>query len=77
MDNDEPNTLGTKIPAYTVADVKLEHRVGNWKLAAALNNLFDEKYYTYAVRSQFNSDRYAAYPLPGRHGWVSVEYLFK
>ncbi|MGV8990340.1 MAG: TonB-dependent receptor [Thiobacillus sp.] len=77
MDNDEPNTLGTKIPAYTVADVKLEHREGNWKLAAALNNLFDEKYYTYAVRSQFNADRYAAYPLPGRHGWVSVEYLLK
>lgn len=77
LDNDEPNTLGVKIPAYTVADVRLKHRVGNWKLAAAINNLFDEKYYTYAVRSQFNADRYAAYPLPGRHGWVSVEYLFK
>lgn len=77
MDNDEPNTLGVKIPAYTVADVKIEHRVGNWKLAAAINNVLDEKYYTYAVRSQFNADRYAAYPLPGRHGWASVEYQFK
>ena len=82
MDNDETNTLGVKIPAYTVADVRLEHRVGKWKLAAAINNLLDEKYYTYAVRSQFDTldsaaDRYSAYPLPGRHGWVSVEYLFK
>jgi iron complex outermembrane receptor protein len=82
MDNDETNTLGVKIPAYAVADVRLEHRVGNWKLAAAIDNLLDEKYYTYAVRSQFDvydsaADRYAAYPLPGRHGWVSVEYRFK
>lgn len=77
MDNDEPNTLGVKIPAYTVADVRLEHGVGNWKFAAAINNLFDEKYYTYAVRSQFDADRYSAYPLPGRHAWVSAEYRFK
>ncbi|MFO7542210.1 MAG: TonB-dependent receptor [Thiobacillus sp.] len=77
MDNDEPNTLGVKIPAYTVADIRLEHRVGNWKLAAAINNVMDEEYHTYAVRSQFNADRYAAYPLPGRHGWASVEYQFK
>ena len=77
MDNDEPNTLGVTIPAYTVADIKLEHRMGDWKLAAALNNVFDNTYYTYAVRSQFNADRYGAYPLPGRHGWVSAEYVFR
>ncbi|MDP1925556.1 MAG: TonB-dependent receptor [Thiobacillus sp.] len=77
LDNDEPNTLGVKIPAYTVADVRLEHRVGNWKLAAAINNVLDEAYHTYAVRSQFDADRYAAYPLPGRHGWASVAYSFK
>jgi iron complex outermembrane receptor protein len=77
MDNDEPNNLGVKIPAYTLLNAKLEHRLGNWTLAVALNNLLDEKYYTYAVRSQFVADRYAAYPLPGRHGWASAEYSFK
>jgi iron complex outermembrane recepter protein len=77
MDNDEPNSLGVKIPAYTLLDAKLEHRLGNWKFSLALNNLLDEKYYTYAVRSQFVPDRYAAYPLPGRHGWASAEYSFK
>jgi iron complex outermembrane receptor protein len=77
MDNDEPNSLGAKIPPYTVLDAKLEHRLGNWKFALALNNLLDEKYYTYAVRSQFVPDRYAVYPLPGRHGWASAEYNFK
>jgi iron complex outermembrane receptor protein len=77
MDNDEPNTLGIRIPAYTVLDARLEHRVSNWKFAIALNNLLDQKYYTYAVRSQFVPDRYAAYPLPGRHAWASAEYRFK
>ena len=77
MDNDEPNTLGSKIPAYTLLDAKLEHRFRGWKFALALNNLLDEKYYTYAVRSQFVPDRYAAYPLPGRHAWASAEYGFK
>jgi hypothetical protein len=28
--------------------------------------MYDGKYYTYAVRSQFTADRYAVYPLPGR-----------
>ncbi|HYP68392.1 MAG TPA: TonB-dependent receptor [Thiobacillaceae bacterium] len=77
MDNDEPNTLGVKIPDYTLLDAKLEHRLGNWKFSLSLNNLLDQKYYTYAVRSQFVPDRYAAYSLPGRHGWASAEYGFK
>jgi len=77
LDNDEPNTLGVRIPAYTVVDTRIEHRAGNWVWAAAINNLFDEAYYTYAVRSNFTPDRYAAYPLPGRHAWLSAEYRFR
>jgi iron complex outermembrane receptor protein len=66
MDNDEPNSLGVKIPAYGVVDLKLARDFGWGRLAAAVNNLLDEQYYTYAVRSQFTADRYAVYPLPGR-----------
>ena len=77
MDNDETNSFDQKIPAYTLVDLKLMHQIGNWQLSAALNNLFDEDYYTYAVHSSFNADRFTAYPLPGRNGWVSVEYTFK
>ncbi|MGH8674760.1 MAG: TonB-dependent receptor domain-containing protein, partial [Burkholderiales bacterium] len=66
MDNDEPNTLGTKIPSYAFADLKLAHRFGWGRLALAVNNVFDSHYYTYAVRSAFVADRYAVYPLPGR-----------
>jgi iron complex outermembrane receptor protein len=76
MDNDEPNSLGVKIPAYTLVDLKLTHRRGPWSFAAGVNNLFNETYYNYAVRSQFVGDRYNAYPLPERNGLVSVEYRY-
>jgi iron complex outermembrane receptor protein len=73
MDNDEPNTLGSKIPAYTVVDLKLA-RIFDWgRLALSLNNLFDERYYSYAVRSAFTPDVYEAYPLPGRTVGLSAE----
>ena len=77
MDNDEPNSFGVKIPAYTVADLKLMHRSGAWTISAAIHNLLNEKYYNYAVRSQFVADRYNAYPLPERNGAVTVEYAFR
>ncbi len=74
MDNDEPNTLGTKIPAYTAVDLKAVHDIGGVRLGFAVNNLFDAKYYTYAVRSAFVADRYAVYPLPGRTFSLSAEF---
>ena len=77
MDNDEGNTLGTKIPAYTVVDLKLHYRNGPWRVGAAINNMFGEKYYNYAVRSQFVADRYNAYPLPKRNVTVNVAYDFR
>jgi iron complex outermembrane receptor protein len=76
MDNDEPNDFYTKIPAYSVVDVKLAHQRGSWHLGFVVNNLFDEEYYTYAVRSQFVNDRYSAYPLPERTATVFAEYRF-
>ncbi|MDB5905069.1 MAG: Colicin receptor [Betaproteobacteria bacterium] len=76
MDNDEANTLGVSIPAYTPVDLKLTHRWKSWAFAAGVNNLFNQKYYNYAVRSQFVLDRYNAYPLPERNGTISAEYQF-
>ena len=73
MDNDEGNTLGTRIPAHTVVDLKATRDVGRVRLGLAVNNLFDEKYYNYAVRSAFTADRYAVYPLPGRTIALSAE----
>ena len=39
-----------------------------------MNNLFDQNYYTYAIRSQFVADRYAVYPLPGRTIGLIAEF---
>ncbi|HTE14213.1 MAG TPA: TonB-dependent receptor, partial [Burkholderiales bacterium] len=77
MDNDEGNTLGVKIPAYTVVDLKLVYRSGPWTVGAAVNNLFGEKYFNYAVRSQFVADRYNVYPLPERNMTISALYEFR
>lgn len=73
MDNDEPNTLAVKIPAYTLLDLKLSREFGWGRLALAVNNVLDEDYYTYAVRSAFVADRYSVYPLPGRTVGVTAE----
>jgi iron complex outermembrane receptor protein len=77
MENDEGNTFGTQIPPYTVTDLKLVFTPGSWRLSAAVNNVFNEKYYTYAIRSQFVPDRYNAYPLPERTFWIGAEYTFR
>ena len=73
IDNDEPNTLSARIPAYTVVDLKATRDFGGVRIGFSVNNLFDEKYFTYAVRSQFTRDRYAVYPLPGRTFSLSAE----
>ena len=75
LDNDEPNTLGHRIPSYYVVDVKLAQRFRWGRLSAVLNNLFDERYYTYAARSAFIPDRYAVYPLPGRTLSLAAELV--
>ena len=74
MDNDEPNSLRVKAPAYSTLDLKLAHRFAWGRLALTANNFFGSNYYTYAVRSAFVADRYAVYPLPGRTIGLSAEF---
>jgi outer membrane receptor protein involved in Fe transport len=54
-------------------DAKLAQDLGWGRLSASVNNVFDERYYTYAVRSAFVADRYAVYPLPGRSFGLTLE----
>lgn len=77
MDNDEPNTLGRRIPAYYLVDVKLTQAFRWGRIAGTINNLFDEQYYDYAVRSAFTPDRYSVYPLPGRTFSLTAELLLR
>lgn len=76
FDNDPANTFGQKMPAYTTVDMKLSHREGSWLLAAAVNNLLDEKYFTYAVASNFTPGRYNAYPMQERNFSLNATYKF-
>jgi iron complex outermembrane receptor protein len=75
LDNDESNTLAHRIPDYYLVDLKLARTYRWGRIAATVNNLFDEKYYDYAVRSVSvaTPDRYSVYPLPGRAFGLSVE----
>lgn len=74
MENDEANTFGTKIPSYTLADLKLVHEIKNWQFNASVNNLFDRKYFNYAVSSVSTPGKYNAYTLPGRTFFVELSY---
>ncbi len=74
-DNDETNTFGRNMPAYTVADLKLTWRSSGWLLNAGARNLFDKKYFSYGVFTDFPT--YAALPAPERTVFVSAQYTFQ
>ena len=65
MDNDAAN-LQTKIPSHALVDVRFggTYEKLTWSLAA--QNLFDRRYFDYAIASTFSPGAYNAYPLPGR-----------
>jgi len=76
FDNDPANTFGQKMPAYTTVDMKLSHLEGPWLVVAAVNNLFDEKYFTYAVAGAPMSGIYSAYPMQERNFSLNATYKF-
>lgn len=73
LDNDEPNTLDHRIPAFATLDLRLRQEERWGRVSLTVNNAFNQHYYTYAVRSAFTPDRYAVYPLPGRTLGLIVE----
>lgn len=77
FDNDQTNSFNQKMPAYTVVDLKLVHREGDWTMAAGINNLLNEKYFTYGTRSLATQGRYTAYPMAERNLAVTLGYTFK
>lgn len=76
FDNDQANTFGQKMPAYTTVDMKLSHREGSWLMAAAVSNLFNRKYFTYAVSGASMSGVYNAYPMQERNFALNATYEF-
>ncbi len=76
FDNDQANTFISKLPSYTTVDLKLSHREGAWLLTGAVNNLFDEQYFSYAIASTFTPGVYNAYPLSERNFSLQARYDF-
>ncbi len=75
-DND-PANLFHKMPSYTLVDFKVAHRIGQLKLSGGVNNLFDKKYYSYAlVNSSTAPTTFSAYPETPRTAYVSAEYAW-
>src|SRR4051812_20436219 len=75
-DGDELNTFGREMPAYWTADMAVFHTIDNWTIGATVRNLFDEKYYTYALAITFPTNTFVAYPAPERSFFVSAQYRF-
>lgn len=75
-DNDQDNTFARKIPGYVLVNAGVFHDIDNWRLALGVKNLFDEKYYSYGIRSRDNPT-FNAYPAAERTFFSSVEYRFK
>lgn len=76
FDNDQANVFGQKMPAYATVDIKLSHRDGSWLVAAGVNNLFNRKYFTYGIASNFTPGRYNAYPMQERSISLNGTYEF-
>jgi iron complex outermembrane receptor protein len=73
-DNDQANRF-RNIPSYALADIKLNHDIGAWRLAAGINNLFNKAYYSYGVvNGAFTT--FNAYPEDRRTAYLSTEYRF-
>lgn len=73
-DNDQANRFRS-MPSYTITDFKISHQINNWRLAAGVNNLFDEKYYSYGIVNGSNTS-FNAYPEDRRNFYASAEYRF-
>lgn len=65
MDNDQRN-FQPLIPAHTLVDLRLGGAYQNLFWSVAIQNLFDLKYFDYAVASPTTFGTYNAYPQPGR-----------
>lgn len=72
-DNDQTNSFPTRMPAYKVLDLKLAHSLGAVTLSAAINNLLNERYYSYAIRNGPGTS-FNAYPQRERNFLVTLEY---
>jgi len=68
---DLQNTL--KLPGYTVVDLTLGKKMGNWRVDFAVNNLFDEIYFEAASKIPGTTTA-LKYPMPGRRYTLGMQW---
>jgi len=74
--NDMSNDFGLKIPSYQTLNLKLSKNIENLQLALTVNNLFNEKYYTFAINGSAVNGNFNAYPLAERTIYLTASYQF-
>ncbi|MDB5802769.1 MAG: TonB-dependent receptor [Betaproteobacteria bacterium] len=72
FDNDEGNTFGQRIPAYSTIDAKYTRRIGNVDLSVSGKNLGNKGYYDYGIASTSTPGNYNVYPERRRAVFVSA-----
>jgi iron complex outermembrane receptor protein len=72
-DNDQTNSFPSRMPAYTVVDVKFTQTVDRLTVGIAVNNLFSKLYYSYAIRNGAGTS-FNAYPQPDQTFLLTAEY---
>lgn len=75
MDNDQLNTSSFRRPAFTILDLLCMYQIERWQLRASVQNLLNEKYFSYGVIST-TSQTYNAYPAAGRNVLFTAERQF-
>jgi iron complex outermembrane receptor protein len=75
-DNDQANTFGRRMPAFTLLDLNLTWTRGPWTLRGSLLNATGEAYYTYALANVPAAGTFSAYPAALQTLLVGAEYRF-
>ena len=75
FDNDQANTATRRMPDYMTVDLKVTHQLNKLLLSMAVNNLFDEKYFSYGIRNAAGTS-FNALPARERNVWLTVKYQF-
>jgi iron complex outermembrane receptor protein len=70
-DNDQVNTF-RMMPSYDLFDLKFRQDLRTWWWSLAVDNLFDKRYYSYAIRNGAGTT-FNAYPELGRRIMLSGE----
>jgi iron complex outermembrane recepter protein len=75
LDNDQANSAARRMPDYVTVDLKITHQMNKLLLSMAVNNLFDEKYFSYAIRNSAGTS-FNALPARERNVWFTLKYQF-